>query len=97
MSKYATEQRFGGQRARVGRAVVIAVKRHDGREGVCLRAGIIFAISSTHDAPYIQNIRAAAVEWSGLGGVIELKYFDAKTEEDLAKMPIGSWCWPPRV
>jgi hypothetical protein len=41
MSKYATDHEYDGQRASVGRIVLLCQPRHDEKPGVCFRAGIV--------------------------------------------------------
>lgn len=98
MSKYATEQKFGGQRASVGRVVVLATDRHDDKSGMCLRAGVILAISSSKDIPYIAA-HASLKTTVGhiLPGDHEWKFVETRTETEVEAMPIGSWTWPPRI
>lgn len=97
MSKYATDQKFAGQRASVGRVVLLAAKKHDGSEGVCLRAGMIIAISSKDDRPYIHDVAAGTCDWKEPAWTFFNVHQSASDEETLALMPIGSWTWPPRV
>lgn len=108
MSKYATTQSFGGQRASVGRAVILSRVPHDGRRGVCLVAGTIHAISSSKDMPYIAPIDRGSsggrrdAEWqddamrSG-DPSLRWRFCETQTEADVEAMPLGSWTWPPRV
>lgn len=113
MSKYMTDQKFAWQRASVGRVVLLAAKKHDGSDGVCLRAGMIIAISSKDDRPYIHDIAAGTCDWKEPAWT----FFDThsfrnaprltpdasgpntveRDVETLALMPIGSWTWPPHV
>lgn len=95
MSKYATEQKFGGQRASVGRAIVLATRKHDGKEGTCLRAGTIRAVSSSQDLPYIvvDGEPGDLVNKDDLGW----KFVETRTESEVEAMPFGSWTWPPRI
>lgn len=90
---YASKQSFGTQRASAGRVVLIAVKREigDPDKGPWVRAGVIIGISSRTDKPYVRDLGAKDHTWE------HLVYFEAKTEEDVTKMPVGSWCWPPRL
>lgn len=101
MARYATERSFGGQRASVGRIVLLACASHDDPKKTCLRAGIIIAISSKHDRPYIHDLKTGEADflWE-----VPWKYYDpeSRTEETRLTeietcMPIGSWTWPPRV
>lgn len=98
MSKYATTQKFANQRASVGRIVVLAAPSHDDRTKICLRAGIIVAISSRTDRPYIKDLGDSGTtsqEWV---------HYDAQdadgchsVEEAMESMPMGCWSWPLSV
>lgn len=98
MSKYVTDQKFAGQRASVGRVVILAAKKHDGSKGVCLRAGMIIAISSKGDRPYIHDIAAGTCDWKEPAWT----FFDLASQPGIPispiaeaeSMPIGSWTWP---
>lgn len=89
MSSYATKQAFGGRRAAVTDTVVLAVRQHDG-EGVCLRAGMVEAISGGHDRPYFRDPRDGAVS-------MDWMFRETRTVEEIEALPIGSWTWPIRV
>ncbi len=81
---YATKEKFAGQRASLTRAVVIKV---DG----ALFAATTVAIDDDRPTfalvPHLPNGRA----------ILALAFFDAKTEDDLERMPNNVWSWPPRV
>ncbi len=87
MSLYATRQFFGGFRASVGRIVVLAASKHDRQLGMCLRAGIIRAISHMKDTPYIFETYTGQCdnEWT---------FVETTTEQGMENLPIGSWTWP---
>lgn len=85
IKQYATTQPFAGQRASVARAVLVCLT-----SGEFIMPGTIVAIDVEKDEPVIQ-----AGDGSSYRG--RLEFFDAKTVEDLERMPRGSWCWPPRV
>jgi hypothetical protein len=111
MSAYMTKRMFGGQRAHVTGLVLLAMPKHDDSAVVCLRAGIIVAISSRHDRPYIQDLKTGVVDWAAP----LWRYFDLpasvwsvetagdahwvderRGELDIgAMLPMGSWAWPP--
>lgn len=85
MSKYATDQQFGGQRASVGRIVVV-------RTGRGIQAGVISEIYG--DEPVIRVLSAhtnpdVSSEF--------FAFFEAKTEQELLGAPDGFWSWPPRI
>lgn len=88
MARYTSESTFGGQRASVGRVVVVA--REVTRGGrVELRAGIIATILPSGE-PSIDVI--------GLSDALQgAPFVETKTPEDAEAMPAGSWTWPPRV
>jgi hypothetical protein len=100
MSKYVTKQYFGGQRASVGRVVVLATDKHDGKPGICLRAGVIRAISSSKDMPYIaahDSLNLPTTVDHVSPGDHEWKFVETRTEAEVEAMLIGSWTWPVRV
>lgn len=86
MGKYATDQKFGGQRASIARAVLYATSGV-GMRDLCMM--FIVGIDDDTDLPIIGSAPDACGCFAD--------YFDAKSEEDLERMPPGSWCWPPRV
>lgn len=93
MSTYATQQKFGGQRASVGRIVLLAAPKHDDPSKVCLRAGIVVAVSAGQDRPYIQDAKTGVVDWGE-----PMWHFRATTSpEEAEALPLGAWTWPPRI
>lgn len=89
MSKYATAQKFGGQRASVGRPVLFGVNRSD------MRAKFVdgaIAMIRDDDAPIIRYNTP-----DGAFLVQAPPYFDARTEDEVELMSPGQWCWLPRV
>ncbi len=94
--KYATEQKFGDQRASVGR-VVIVITEDDGER--LLTPGIISRIRED-DTPLIRTVGSFpsgddtlsdGKDWGGL------VYREAVTEADIEALPVDSWTYPPRV
>jgi hypothetical protein len=105
---YATKQQFGGQRASIGRQVVVKGSGYTSpwngsKMHPRTRSGTVDGIDD-QDRPIIES---SALNNPGVEEKIrpgnykerssDLAYFDAKTEEDIEHMPPGSWCWPPRV
>lgn len=93
MSKFATKQKFGGQVASVCRMVLLAAPSHKDPTKMCLRAGVVLAISSSQDTIYIKDLGSddatmTSVEWT---------FVSTGCPADAEAMPIGSWTWPPRV
>jgi hypothetical protein len=84
MQGYATKQAFGGQRASIGRVVVI--RDLDGT----LAAGMIDLIYEDTDRPRIVRVDSG-VSMPGL------KFCEAKDEEAVRNLPPDTWTWPPRV
>ncbi len=92
MSKYPTTRRFPeeiGTRARVTDLVVICCPRHDGKPGTCLRAGLVVAVSSSADVPWILDVKHPELSKTR-------PFCATATPEDVETMPIGSWTWPLR-
>ncbi len=88
MARYASKKSYGGQRASVGRVVVVArAVTTSGR--VELRAGVIATILPSGE-PSIDVIGLADA-WQ------EAPFVETKTTSDVEAMPAGSWTWPPRV
>jgi hypothetical protein len=83
MSKYATEKTFAGQRASIGRVVLVKM-------GEQLGAGIITAIQRNEDRPWIMPL-------DGGPQTNRLEFHHAQTEQGAEDMPDGRWTWPPRV
>lgn len=101
---YASRNSFGGQRASIGRVVVVKI---DGGE---LRAGKIEGIDredtarpkESEDNPGFNHTDGVMISYSPDMGhdtakLIRPDYFDVKSTEDIDAMPANSWCWPPRV
>lgn len=82
MSKYASERVFGGQRASVGRVVVVR-KEHE------LFVGLI---DNIYDDDGVLIVTPQDNDQSS-----EFSFVETKTAEDVEKMPEDSWTWPPRV
>ena len=99
MSKFSTMQEFGGQRASVGRVVLLACPSHDDPAKMCLRSGKIIAISSKHDRPYIQDDKTGEVDWEAPKWTFYTPRSPTPETRllEIEHMPIGSWTWPPRV
>lgn len=82
VSRYASEGTFDGQKASVGRVVV--VKRS------ALAAGIIDGFSGPdQDSIIIRTLDGERFD--------HLKFHPTRTQSDVEQMPDGSWTWPPRV
>jgi hypothetical protein len=79
-----TLQLFGGQRPSLGRRVFVKPIR-------TIVLGDIFGIEPERDEPMIEAF-GSNHDFRG-----KLRYHHATRLEDLATMPHGSWCWPPRV
>lgn len=95
MDRYASAQQFGGQRASVGRQVIVVA---DGQ----IAAGIIVAIG-LDDRPIIRSfgLFPGGKEDSGWNASMRLEHRACATERELealvaAKEP-PAWCWPPRI
>jgi hypothetical protein len=103
VSKYSTQRTFDGRKARIGDIVVLACPKYDLREypynqpeqKMCLRAGIVSAISSsrdTRDIPYLRDLRSGSGTQDADPGW--WMFVSTKTEEDIEKLEIGQWTWP---
>lgn len=79
-----TMQLFGGQRPSLGRRVFV-------KPIGSIVLGDVFGIDAERDEPMIEAF-GSGHDFRG-----KLKYHHAARLEDLARMPLGSWCWPPRV
>lgn len=82
MSKFATDRTFDGQRASLGRIVVVRFVDSEPE------AGIVTVITDDDDV-YVRgfsSMRAKAVLFAS-----------AKTEESCIALPENSWTWPVRV
>lgn len=88
---YASEQKFAGQVATAGRAVIVAVAAPNGETWI--RAGVILGVSSHTDKVYIRDL--------GADGPIDYQkewtFADVKTPGETKHMRPGEWAWPPRV
>lgn len=82
---YASKEKFDGQRASVGRVVVINTGSPRG-----VQAGLIQAIDA-NGKPEI-----AVWDTTGQGGAGS-NFVATKTEEDVNNLPPCSWTWPVRV
>lgn len=88
---YASNQAFGGQRASIGRAVVLmagTVMTHGDAHQVLIPATI--AEIDSADLPVFVDIRGRRFHGT-------LLTFQPTTAENIEKMPHDSWTWPPRV
>ena len=94
MSKhYVTSEVYGGQRASVGRIVV--VKYNDE-----ILAGVIVAISMDGERPIIRMLsdESPGRNDSAFGfRPGELAFEDVKSPDDIRKLVNFCWFWPPRV
>jgi len=95
-ARYATEQEFGGRKARVGDTVIICCPRHDiccprhdEKPGTCLRAGMVVAVSSTNDRPWIVDVMHVAN-----GPTLMMDFHETFTEGQIESMPVDAWTWP---
>jgi hypothetical protein len=88
MVKYATDQSFGGQRASVGRVVVVCLERE---EWPTLVPGLIDSIDVVMDQPWIQVMGAVGRL------LLQPRYSGAATPAEAEAMPPGTWTWPPRI
>lgn len=91
MNKYATEQQFGGQRASVGRSVIVV---GDGQ----LAAGQIVGIS-VNDSPIIRSVAVVGSgEWKVVNTCAFREVLSATELEAVVETATESfWTWPPRV
>lgn len=81
--KYATEKTFDGQRASLGRLVVVC------RHGMSIESGVVTAVWDND----IVEVRALATDVL----LTDYKFVPTKTEECVNSLPEGSWTWPVRV
>jgi hypothetical protein len=99
MASYATVRKFGrANRARVARvtdAALVAMPRHDDKPGICLRAAVIAAISSSEDKPYVLPMGESVDNMTCF--FRELTFVDTETTQDAEEMPEWSWTWPPPI
>jgi len=95
MATYATTKKFGkgnrAKQARVTDSVVVAMPRHDGEKGVCLRAAVVAAVSSSEDRPYVLPVGESSEEMTPE----MFNFVDTENAADLADLPPWSWTWPP--
>jgi len=91
--RYASHQTFDGQRATVGRVVIVMMT------GGAVTAGIIACING-EDRPLIRTLEPFPSN-DGTGGATPgwgpFEFFPSKSEADLDGMPDLTWTWPPRV
>jgi hypothetical protein len=97
MASYATVRKFGrANRARVARVtdiVLVAMPRHDDKPGICLRAAVIAAVSSSADKPHVLPIGESAEHMSP----DMFTFVDTESRQDAEEMPEWSWTWPPPI
>lgn len=79
---YATKQAFGGQRASLGRVILV-------KGGITQPPHPMLIDDINGDQDWDEPVI------KGTCGTY--RFYDAKTEADLATMPDYSWCWPPRL
>lgn len=81
--KYATEKTFDGQRASVGRAVVVK------QFGMHAEAGIVSAICDDDSIEiYCLSLNDRHDDFT---------FVSTKTEDDINALSEGAWTWPVRV
>lgn len=79
---------FAGQPLSVGRSVLLAAYTNpDGSTEV--RAGICAAILNDGTPVFFDTIDIVKRS--------DYTFCEAKTPDDLRRLPVGSWTWPPRV
>lgn len=81
---YASEEKFGGQRASVGRAVVL---RDDAGDEV--EAGVVTLIPADRRMTITSSLSGVDFE--------DLTFVETKTEAEVDALPPKSWTWPVRV
>ena len=84
MSKYATYQKFGGQRASVGRPILYGVSRSD------MTASFVdgtIAMIRTDDMPVVRYNTPDGAFLTNAA-----TYFDARSESEIERLPVGCWC-----
>lgn len=85
--KYASEQKYDGQRASIGRIVVIRTEESG------LAAGIVDGIG--YDG---ENGEVVWIAEAGEIGCVEaLAFHPTQSAEDIEAMPVGTWTWPVRA
>jgi hypothetical protein len=105
VSKYLTKRDFAGRRARVGDIVVLAARKPGDVRGCftcdcgtpcwihdtsCLRAGIVGAISSSQDLPYLRDLKAGEVDKNPN----EWEFVRTSSVDEIEALEIGQWTWP---
>jgi hypothetical protein len=88
-ARYATVQKFGDRKATVGAVVVMCCPRHDDKPGTCLRAGMVVAVSSTKDLPWILDVKHPEH-----GPTTELRFIPTSNETQMENLPLDAWTWP---
>ncbi len=94
MASYSTIQMFAGRRARVGDIVILAGRSHDGGDKMCLRAGVVVAICSSQDRPFLLDLRNNSVDWVDPAWKFVATPSDRSIQLEMEALPIGSWTWP---
>jgi hypothetical protein len=87
MNIYATKKTFGGQRASLGRPVIVS----DDSEGRIV-PGTITRIGGTTDEPVLTITSL----YDGCD-VENIVFVETTTEEEVARIPPYSWTWPVLV
>jgi hypothetical protein len=86
MSRYASQQTYGGRRAYIAAPVVVSTAEHGLGSGT---------IAEIHNADGIDDLYIAEIGEVGvIGG---LTFHPTTTAEDIEAMPVGCWTWPVRV
>ena len=88
--KYTSEKKYGGQRASIGRSVV--VKTEDNGLGAGLIDGIATDTDGETDTEEVWIAEAGEV-----GVMTGLVFHPTTTEAEIEAMPVGCWTWPVRV
>jgi len=57
---------------------------------MCLRAGIVGAISSSKDLPHLRDLKSGEADKDPK----EWTFVATKSEDDIEKLEIGQWTWP---
>lgn len=87
--KFATEKTFDGQRASLGKVVVMRDKHIE------LVAGMVVKIDNDYgdERVYVESMERSRSD----NDIRLLKFVATKTEEDINALPEGAWTWPVRV
>lgn len=101
MAKYATNQSFGGQRASLKRAVVVAQEElEDGGGGVAkwtgntsIVAGEVGEIHGPTDLPVIYACNGEIYHPEEQS----LEFVATSTEAEVEALKPGQWTWPVRI